>query len=60
MAREERKKHSSKVKNFSCEEWRNKKNRRTTVKLESKNQAKKVIAERVQGIEISIERFVIL
>ena len=46
----------SKVENFQCEEQRNQKNRLTPVKLESKQRAKKVIAEQEGfGREVSIE-----
>ena len=49
---------SSKVENFSCEEWRSKENCLTPVKLESKKQTKKVIARRKGfGLEVSIDRF---
>ena len=41
-----KKKISSKLKSLACGEWRNQKNRLTPVKLESKKQAKKVVAER--------------
>ena len=47
---------SSKVENFSCEVWRNQKNPCTQVKLESKNQTKKVVVERVGGKKVPIER----
>ena len=47
---------SSKVENFSCEECKQKKNHPTPVKLESKKQAKKVIAEREGfGWEVPID-----
>ena len=45
-----------KLENFPCEEWRNQENHFTPVKLESKKQAKKVVAER-EGLrwEVPIE-----
>ena len=49
-------KDSAKLKNFPCEEWRNQGNRLTPVKLESKNQDKKVTVERVEGREVPNER----
>ena len=47
---------SSKVENFLLKEWRNQENRHTLVKLESKKQDKKVIAEQ-EGfrLEVSID-----
>ena len=49
-------KKNSKLENFPCEVWRNQENRLTPVKLESKKQAKKVIADREGlGFEVLIE-----
>ena len=47
--------HASEVKIFPCEEGRNQKNRRSSVKLESKKQGKKVAAEWVEGREVPME-----
>ena len=46
----------SKMKKLPCEECRNQKNCLTPLKLESKNQAKKMVAEQVGGKEIPIEQ----
>ena len=46
-------KNCSKVENFPCEECKHKKNRLKPVKLESKKQAKKVIAE-LEGFRLEV------